>query len=95
MLGGGARGSQVCPFIAGYQHNDWLIETPRIDLDAPIDFNPVILRETLNFFLQSGERLTQMTRVYDDSEALTKLLEEVHFTLSKCKALDNNMIFVI
>ena len=65
--------------FAGYQHNDWLIETPLIDLDAPIDLSPTILRETLNFFIQSGERLSQMTRVYNDNDALTKLLEEVSF----------------
>lgn len=62
--------------FTGYQHNDWLIETPLIDLDAPIDLNPLILRETLNYFIQSGERLSQMTRVYNDIDALTKLLEE-------------------
>ena len=64
-----------CP---GYQHNDWLIKTPIIDLDAPIDLNPVLLRETLNYFILSGERLSQMTKVYNDVDALTKLLEEVH-----------------
>ena len=71
-------GDILCRFIAGYQHNDWLIETPLIDLEAPIDLNPVILHETLNYFIQSGERLSQMTRVYNDTDALTKLLEEVN-----------------
>lgn len=64
-------------FRTGYQHNDWLIKTPLIDLEAPVDLNPTILRETFNLFIQSGERLSQMTRVYNDIDALTKLLEEV------------------
>lgn len=62
--------------FVGYQHNDWLIKTPLIDLEAPVDLNPTILRETFNLFIQSGERLSQMTRVYNDIDALTKLLEE-------------------
>lgn len=61
----------------GYKHNDWLIETPLIDLNAPIDLSPEVLRETLSYFILSGERLSQMTRVYNDTDALTKLLEEV------------------
>ncbi|KAI2799562.1 Kinesin associated protein [Blomia tropicalis] len=63
--------------FVGYQHNDWLIKTPLIDLEAPVDLNPTILRETFNLFIQSGERLSQMTRVYNDIDALTKLLEEI------------------
>lgn len=66
----------------GYQHNDWIIQTPLIDLDAPIDLNPVILRETFNYFLLSGQRLSQMTKVYNDIDALTKLLEEVRITFN-------------
>ena len=66
----------------GYRNNDWaVIETPLIDLEQPLDENfllrPAFLRETFKLFLQSGERLTQMTKVYNDVEALTKLLEEV------------------
>ncbi|KAF7490013.1 Trafficking kinesin-binding protein 1 [Sarcoptes scabiei] len=56
--------------------NDWIIQTPLIDFDDPIDLNPKTLRQTFQFFLQSGIRLTQMTKIYDDAEALTKLLEE-------------------
>lgn len=65
------------PTHTGYKHNDWLIETPLIDLNAPIDLSPEVLRETLSYFILSGERLSQMTRVYNDTDALTKLLEEV------------------
>ena len=66
----------------GYRNNDWaVIETPLIDLEQPLDENfllrPAFLRETFKLFLQSGERLTQMTKVYNDVEVLTKLLEEV------------------
>ena len=82
------------PFILGYQHNDWLIETPLIDFDAPIDLNPVILRETLNYFVQSGERLSQMTKVYNDIDAITKLLEEVALLMQN-KIINIKYIFLL
>lgn len=67
--------TRTCP---GYRHNDWgVISTPLVDPNSPLDPSPVVIYETLNYFIQSGERVSQMTKVYDDVDAVTKLLEEV------------------
>lgn len=61
--------------------NDCVIQTPLIDLNSPVGSSLAVLRHTLDYFLLSGERLSQMTKVYHDSNALVELLEEVgHFS---------------
>lgn len=63
--------------FSGYEHADWFISTPCLkDTDLLVDLSPELVEETLNYFVLSGERLSQMTRTYNDSEALTRLLEE-------------------
>ncbi|RWS30115.1 Trafficking kinesin-binding protein 1-like protein, partial [Leptotrombidium deliense] len=62
--------------FSGYENNDWFIQTPVVDLQSPIDLSPEIIDETLKYFILSADRLSQMTKTYNDIEAVTKLLEE-------------------
>lgn len=54
-----------------------LIKTPLIDKAYQLDLSPEFIFETLKYFIDCGERLTQMTKTYDDIDAVTRLLEEV------------------
>ncbi|CAG2173984.1 unnamed protein product, partial [Oppiella nova] len=62
--------------FAGYDNNDWYIKTPVLDSEAPVDLSAETIGETLKYFILSGERLSQMTKTYNDIEVVTKLLEE-------------------
>lgn len=61
----------------GYENNDWFISTPVLDPNEPIDLSPGFISETLSYFILSAERLSQMTKTYNDIEVVTRLLEEV------------------
>ncbi|CAN7991725.1 unnamed protein product, partial [Ixodes hexagonus] len=61
---------------AGYENEDWCIRVPCLPNPETLDLSPELIQETLNYFVVSGERLSQMTRTYSDPEALTRLLEE-------------------
>ena len=57
------------------EEQNW-IKTPVLSPDAKIDLSPQQCEETFKFFLLSGDRLSQMTRTYNDMDALMQLLEE-------------------
>ncbi|XP_075068570.1 trafficking kinesin-binding protein 1 isoform X3 [Mixophyes fleayi] len=61
--------------IYGYEHDDWL-QTPLISPDANIDLTTEQIEETLKYFLLCAERVGQMTKTYNDIDAVTRLLEE-------------------
>uniref|UniRef100_A0A8D0VPL7 Trafficking kinesin protein 1 n=3 Tax=Sus scrofa TaxID=9823 RepID=A0A8D0VPL7_PIG len=61
--------------IYGYDHDDWL-HTPVISPDANIDLTTEQIEETLKYFLLCAERVGQMTKTYNDIDAVTRLLEE-------------------
>nr|XP_033786287.1 trafficking kinesin-binding protein 1 isoform X5 [Geotrypetes seraphini] len=61
--------------IYGYDHDDWLL-TPLISPDASIDLTTEQIEETLKYFLLCAERVGQMTKTYNDIDAVTRLLEE-------------------
>ncbi|XP_033849010.3 trafficking kinesin-binding protein 1 isoform X3 [Acipenser ruthenus] len=61
--------------IYGYDHDDWL-HTPLISPDANIDLTTEQIEETLKYFLICAERVGQMTKTYNDIDAVTRLLEE-------------------
>uniref|UniRef100_A0A6I8NNT9 Trafficking kinesin protein 1 n=2 Tax=Ornithorhynchus anatinus TaxID=9258 RepID=A0A6I8NNT9_ORNAN len=61
--------------IYGYDHDDWL-HTPLISPDATIDLTTEQIEETLKYFLLCAERVGQMTKTYNDIDAVTRLLEE-------------------
>ncbi|RWS16376.1 Trafficking kinesin-binding protein 1-like protein, partial [Dinothrombium tinctorium] len=63
-------------YFSGYDNTDWFIKTPVLDSQEPVDLSPVVIEETLKYFILSAERLSQMTKTYNDIEAVTKLLEE-------------------
>lgn len=67
----------VCASFAGYENQDWYISTPALDPDAEIDLSPETIEGTLAYFVLSGERVSQMTKTYNDIDAVTRLLEEV------------------
>lgn len=62
--------------FSGYDNEDWCIRVPCLPNPETLDLSPELIQETLNYFVVSGERLSQMTRTYSDPEALTRLLEE-------------------
>ncbi|GAB1600514.1 trafficking kinesin-binding protein 1-like isoform X2 [Argonauta hians] len=59
----------------GYDNEDW-IQTPLIPLDDDIELTTEQIEETLKYFILCAQRVTQMTRTYNDIEAVTRLLEE-------------------
>ncbi|KAL5005743.1 hypothetical protein ScPMuIL_016901 [Solemya velum] len=59
----------------GYDDESW-IQTPIIPLDDDIDLTDEQIAETLKYFIICSERLTQMTKTYNDVEAISRLLEE-------------------
>ncbi|KAL6476273.1 hypothetical protein MHYP_G00147720 [Metynnis hypsauchen] len=61
--------------VYGYDHDDWL-HTPLISPDTRIDLTTEQIEETLNYFLLCAERVGQMTKTYNDIDAITRLLEE-------------------
>ncbi|KAM4687682.1 trafficking kinesin-binding protein 1 isoform 3-T3 [Discoglossus pictus] len=61
--------------IYGYDNEDWL-QTPLISPDANIDLTTEQIEETLKYFLLCAERVGQMTKTYNDIDAVTRLLEE-------------------
>lgn len=63
--------------FGGYDKEDWsIIPSPCLPSPENLDLPPELIQETLNYFVVSGERVSQMTRTYSDPEALTRLLEE-------------------
>ncbi|XP_039292744.1 trafficking kinesin-binding protein milt isoform X2 [Nilaparvata lugens] len=71
------RADTLTQFI-GYENQDWFIPSPAL---KPEDSNTAALttdqiRETLNYFLLCSNRVSQMTKTYNDIEAVTRLLEE-------------------
>lgn len=63
--------------FGGYDKEDWsIVPSPCLPSPDTLDLTPELIKETLNYFVVSGERVSQMTRTYSDPEALTRLLEE-------------------
>ncbi|CAH1188241.1 unnamed protein product [Phyllotreta striolata] len=63
--------------MTGYENQDWFIPSPALEVDeADLKLSPDQIRETLNYFLLCSDRVSQMTKTYDDIEAVTRLLEE-------------------
>lgn len=63
--------------FGGYDNQDWFIPSPALEIDeADLKLSPDQIRETLNYFLLCSNRVSQMTKTYDDIEAVTRLLEE-------------------
>uniref|UniRef100_A0A4W4FA17 Trafficking protein, kinesin binding 1a n=1 Tax=Electrophorus electricus TaxID=8005 RepID=A0A4W4FA17_ELEEL len=61
--------------IYGYEHDDWL-HTPLVSPDASLDLTNEQIEETLKYFLLCADRVGQMTKTYNDIDAVTRLLEE-------------------
>lgn len=63
--------------FGGYQNQDWFIPAPTLPIPPEgLELTKDQIRETLNYFLLCGNRVSQMTRAYNDIEAVTRLLEE-------------------
>ncbi|KAG5264717.1 hypothetical protein AALO_G00257250 [Alosa alosa] len=61
--------------VYGYDHDDW-IHTPIISPQAHIELTVEQIEETLSYFLLCADRVGQMTKTYNDIDAVTRLLEE-------------------
>uniref|UniRef100_A0A3Q1BWW4 HAP1 N-terminal domain-containing protein n=1 Tax=Amphiprion ocellaris TaxID=80972 RepID=A0A3Q1BWW4_AMPOC len=61
--------------VYGYDHDDWL-HTPLVAADARLDLTTEQIEETLKYFLLCADRVGQMTKTYNDIDAVTRLLEE-------------------
>ncbi|XP_028040968.1 trafficking kinesin-binding protein milt isoform X2 [Bombyx mandarina] len=63
--------------FGGYENQDWFIPSPALPVSsADLELTPDQIRETLNYFLLCSNRVSQMTKTYNDIEAVTRLLEE-------------------
>ncbi|XP_013107505.2 trafficking kinesin-binding protein milt isoform X2 [Stomoxys calcitrans] len=63
--------------FAGYSNHDWYVPSPALQIPTDgLGLTKEQTRETLNYFLLCGNRVSQMTRTYNDIEAVTRLLEE-------------------
>ncbi|XP_076665921.1 trafficking kinesin-binding protein milt isoform X2 [Andrena cerasifolii] len=61
----------------GYENSDWFIPSPALkSVDVDLKLSPDQIRETLNYFILCSNRVSQMTKTYNDIEAVTRLLEE-------------------
>ncbi|XP_011140352.1 trafficking kinesin-binding protein milt isoform X1 [Harpegnathos saltator] len=61
----------------GYENADWFIPAPALKVeDVDLKLSPDQIRETLNYFILCSNRVSQMTKTYNDIEAVTRLLEE-------------------
>ncbi|XP_012057578.1 PREDICTED: trafficking kinesin-binding protein milt [Atta cephalotes] len=61
----------------GYENADWFIPAPALKSeDVDLKLSPDQIRETLNYFILCSNRVSQMTKTYNDIEAVTRLLEE-------------------
>ncbi|XP_029052654.2 trafficking kinesin-binding protein milt isoform X2 [Osmia bicornis bicornis] len=61
----------------GYENADWFIPSPALKtVDTDLKLSPDQIRETLNYFILCSSRVSQMTKTYNDIEAVTRLLEE-------------------
>ncbi|XP_043797134.1 trafficking kinesin-binding protein milt isoform X3 [Apis laboriosa] len=61
----------------GYENADWFIPSPALkSVDTDLKLSPDQIRETLNYFILCSNRVSQMTKTYNDIEAVTRLLEE-------------------
>lgn len=70
------RADCITQFV-GYENQDFAIQFPALPI--PVDglgLTKDQTRECLNYFLLCGNRVSQMTRTYDDIQAVTRLLEE-------------------
>uniref|UniRef100_A0A8C4F4S1 Trafficking protein, kinesin binding 1 n=1 Tax=Dicentrarchus labrax TaxID=13489 RepID=A0A8C4F4S1_DICLA len=61
--------------VYGYDHDDWL-HTPLVAPDTRFDLTTEQIEETLKYFLLCADRVGQMTKTYNDIDAVTRLLEE-------------------
>ncbi|XP_041811924.1 trafficking kinesin-binding protein 1-like [Chelmon rostratus] len=61
--------------VYGYDHDDWL-HTPLVAPDTGLDLTTEQIEETLKYFLLCADRVGQMTKTYNDIDAVTRLLEE-------------------
>uniref|UniRef100_A0AAV2KA22 Trafficking kinesin-binding protein 1-like n=1 Tax=Knipowitschia caucasica TaxID=637954 RepID=A0AAV2KA22_KNICA len=61
--------------VYGYDHDDWL-HTPLVAPEADLDLTTEQIEETLKYFLLCADRVGQMTKTYNDIDAVTRLLEE-------------------
>ncbi|XP_045784599.1 trafficking kinesin-binding protein milt isoform X2 [Maniola jurtina] len=63
--------------FGGYENQDWFIPSPALPVrPEDLALTPDQIRETLNYFLLCSNRVSQMTKTYNDIEAVTRLLEE-------------------
>ncbi|XP_054711268.1 trafficking kinesin-binding protein 1-like [Uloborus diversus] len=62
--------------FCGYENEDWYIQTPALSPDTDIPLSPEVVEETLKYFVLCADRLSQMTKTYNDIDAVTRLLEE-------------------
>ena len=69
--------------VGDFENLDGIIETPILPFDVATDLSPEFIGSTLDYFILSGERLSQMTKTYDDIDAVTRLLEEVSVAISQ------------
>uniref|UniRef100_A0A3Q2QT66 Trafficking kinesin protein 1 n=1 Tax=Fundulus heteroclitus TaxID=8078 RepID=A0A3Q2QT66_FUNHE len=61
--------------VYGYDNDDWL-HTPLVAPEAGLDLTTEQIEETLKYFLLCADRVGQMTKTYNDIDAVTRLLEE-------------------
>uniref|UniRef100_A0A671UNC7 Trafficking kinesin protein 1 n=1 Tax=Sparus aurata TaxID=8175 RepID=A0A671UNC7_SPAAU len=61
--------------VYGYDQDDWL-HTPLVAPDTRFDLTTEQIEETLKYFLLCADRVGQMTKTYNDIDAVTRLLEE-------------------
>ncbi|TKS88941.1 Trafficking kinesin-binding protein 1 [Collichthys lucidus] len=61
--------------VYGYDNDDW-VHTPLVAPDTRFDLTTEQIEETLKYFLLCADRVGQMTKTYNDIDAVTRLLEE-------------------
>lgn len=78
--------------FSGYDNEDWYVHTPVISPDAEIDLSPELIEGTLKYFLLCGDRISQMTKTYNDIDAVTRLLEEKEHDLELAARIGQSLL---
>ncbi|XP_076033795.1 trafficking kinesin-binding protein milt isoform X2 [Oratosquilla oratoria] len=62
--------------FAGYDNSDWAVPFPALREEEASALSPEQAEGALAYFVLCGNRVSQMTRTYNDIDAVTRLLEE-------------------
>lgn len=79
--------------ISALRENPW-IETSKLNpaIQSPSSLSNELVNETLNYFVNCRQRLSQMTKTYDDNDAYILLLQEKEVDLELAARIGQDLL---